>query len=184
MKTKLTWIAIAAIAAFSGWTFYRTLNTPRIAFVRSAQLVEGFTGMKEARASFTKKTQTTQANIDSLQKSLMQSINSYSAERSSLSKEEQQKREQLLGMQQNAMQQYVAAMEERSGEEESEMTQGVLNQINSFVEQYGREQGYTVILGTTLSGNVLYGEDIVDITDEVLTGLNTSYKASPPAQEK
>ena len=56
------------------------------------------------------------------------------------------------------------------------MMEGVLNQVNSFVQDYGRKKGYDVIFGTTLSGNILYGKEVIDITNEVVEGLNQTYK--------
>ena len=59
--------------------------------------------------------------------------------------------------------------------DQHELLQGALNQINEFVAQYAEANSYDVVLGTTAGGNVLYGAEYVDITDEVIEGLNASY---------
>jgi hypothetical protein len=42
----------------------------------------------------------------------------------------------------------------------------VLDQINAFVEAYGEEEGYDMIVGTTQSGNLLYVCPALEITEE------------------
>jgi Skp family chaperone for outer membrane proteins len=74
------------------------------------------------------------------------------------------------------LEKYGAAIREQAQAEEDKLLGGALAQINSFVKAYAREQGYTVVLGTTQSGSLLYASDAVDITDQVLRGLNESYK--------
>jgi outer membrane protein len=44
------------------------------------------------------------------------------------------------------------------------------------VEEYGKENGYDLILGTTTSGNILYGTEKKDITEQVLNALNNAYE--------
>lgn len=82
----------------------------------------------------------------------------------------------MLRAQENNVVQYNEAVTSKYKEEEDKMLQGVLNQVNSFVEKYGKEKGYDIILGTTLSGSMLYGENTMDITDEVLAELNKNYQ--------
>ena len=57
------------------------------------------------------------------------------------------------------------------------MTQGVLNQVNAFVEKYGKSHGYAMIFGTSNTGNILYADTIYDLTDTILAGLNKDYAA-------
>jgi outer membrane protein len=47
--------------------------------------------------------------------------------------------------------------------------------VNEYVKRYGEKNGYTIILANTQIGNIAYAEDRIDITDEVLKGLNSEY---------
>jgi outer membrane protein len=60
------------------------------------------------------------------------------------------------------------------------MTEGVLNQVNSFIEEYSKNKGYDLVIGTTTSGNLLYAREYMDITDEVLKALNENYHVPTP----
>ena len=48
--------------------------------------------------------------------------------------------------------------------------------INRLIQEYGNEQGYDVIFGSTDDGSVLYGGGTTDITDELITYMNQKYR--------
>ncbi len=144
-----------------------------IAFVRSQDLVYGYDGMKEAHEKFKANTNQLQANLDTLKADYQRTVDNYNAEE--WSEEEKQKQQTLLQKQEQNIRQYAKAIEQRMQEEDEKITQAVLNQINSFIEEYGKEKGYTLILGTTVSGNILYGNEAEDITDDLLKALNKNY---------
>ena len=48
--------------------------------------------------------------------------------------------------------------------------------INSFIKQYNKEKGYNVIL-SRLGDNILYIDSEMNITQEIIDGLNARYKA-------
>ena len=151
----------------------------KIAYVRSTELVYGYLGMKEANREYEQKTKLYQANIDTLQKDYKLAFSQYSTLSPNLSKEDKSVREKALMQQQESMVGYAQSVNTKMKEEEQKSTGAVLNQINSFVEEYGKEKGYDVILGTTLSGSLLYGDEAIDITKEVLDVLNKNYKGEP-----
>ncbi|MBI4646903.1 MAG: OmpH family outer membrane protein [Bacteroidia bacterium] len=85
-------------------------------------------------------------------------------------------KEQVLTDQKNDIIKYTQTINNNAKEEENKMLEGVLNQINSFSEEYGKTNGYDLVFGTTLSGSILYGCPARDITDEILEALNNRYK--------
>lgn len=151
------------------------LQNPKIGYVRSADLIYGYIGMKEAQNRFQEKAQQWQANLDTIRADYQKALGVYHTESPTLSQAEKYQREKLLKIQETNLLNYSNRLENQAKEEDQKMTQGVLNQINSFVEQYGRRKGYDIILGTTLSGNILFGIEALDITKEVLAELNQAY---------
>ena len=58
-----------------------------------------------------------------------------------------------------------------------EKMQSVVNKANVYLQEYGNEHNFSLILGTVEGGNILYGdEERLDITDEIIKGLNERYK--------
>ena len=178
LKLNITLIIAIAALILSTLVFTGVFNKKKIAYVRSSDLVYGYLGMKEAQNKFNEKSQQLQANIDTLERDYQLSLSKYSSESSSLSKAEKQQREKVILQQQQSMVNYTQTLNKKMKEEDEKTTQGVLNQINSFVEEYGKAHGYIIILGTTLSGNLLYGDEAIDITKEVMEELNKTDRKS------
>ena len=87
--------------------------------------------------------------------------------------EEQQQR--LLQRQQN-LQDLSQQKQYEMAEEEAVMSRKVMDAINTYLEKYNKEKGYAMILTTSAASNtVIVGNPALDITQDVLTGLNNEY---------
>ena len=90
---------------------------------------------------------------------------------------ELQRREQQLAQAQQALSQQL---QQEGG---TEMDSLVAN-VKRTIKAYGKEKGYTYIYGTGDSNaSILYAEDKLDITKDILKLLNDKYKA-PAAKEE
>ncbi|MEM8566150.1 MAG: OmpH family outer membrane protein [Bacteroidota bacterium] len=151
-------------------------NQKKIAFVRSQDIIYKYEGTVEAMAKFNNQKQQWQANVDTLKFDFQRAVNRYNQEYAALSVSERQQREEGLSQQERQFQNYAGAINDKIQAADEEMMQASLNQINAFVEEYSQSHGYDIILGTTLSGSVLYGDEGLDITDELLEALNKNYR--------
>ena len=87
--------------------------------------------------------------------------------------EEQQQR--LLQRQQN-LQDLSQQKQYEMAEEEAVMSRKVMDAIYTYLEKYNQEKGYAMILTTSAASNtVIVGNPALDITQDVLTGLNNEY---------
>lgn len=134
-----------------------------------------------------------QEKID-LENSLQKKIDAYSRKRDSISRvfqlEAQQfeSQAQSLGqavaqkkynelMQKSQMLQQHLMQEEQAIQSESQSKMDtLLTKVKKFVKEYGKNKGYTYILGANEGGSVLYGADTKNITDDVVKALNDNYK--------
>lgn len=57
--------------------------------------------------------------------------------------------------------------------ERDAMARDILKEIEETVTEYGKANGYTLILN---DGAILYGEDNMDVTNEIIKILNNKYK--------
>jgi outer membrane protein len=169
-------ITTVVLAALITSVVFLYVNRPRIVYVRSQDLIEKYQGTIEARTEFEGKKNSLVANVDSLKMDFERARNQYINTAARLSGNQRMEQEKALTQQQNQLIQYSNAIDQKVQEEDNKMMQEVLNQINSFVEQYAIRENYSVIMGTTLSGSLLYGEKSLDITDPLLVELNNHYK--------
>ena len=154
--------------------FFRPNGAVKIGYVRSEDLIYGYAGTKEVEGIFADKEASRRSKLDTLRTEIMSefSLGSKAAEGGQAMNEDQQLK---LRNRELEYMGFAKAMEEESKNEEAEMMSGVLLQINSFVKQYAEDHGFSMILGTTSSGNILYGEAAMDITDDLLSSLNKNY---------
>jgi outer membrane protein len=162
---------VLCIFLLIGSYFFLSAQQPKIGYVNSGDLVNNYIGMKEARNLYQNKSQLWQSTIDTLKLDFNKAVHTYQFELVSLSQEEKKSKERALQQMQQNVLQYSAAIQEKAKQEDEKITQGVLNQVNSFVQEYGQKHGYDVILRTTLSGSLLYGKDKIDITQEIINAL-------------
>lgn len=169
MKPTIKYLLLLLLIALGA---YHHFTRPRLAYVRSEVLVNEYAGMKEAQRAYKEKEQQWQANLDTLQADYQRKQTAGNTPPAVLQQ-----------MEQNARQ-YAQAITQMAEEEDTRMTQAVLEQINSFVQQYGKDHGYDLILGTTASGNILYGRETMDITGELLEDLNRHYNPAAYGDKK
>lgn len=156
-------IMVCLVSALMSWAL-----RPQIGFVRSDDLIHGYEGWKEGFEKYQAKTKLWQGNIDSLKADFQRSYYSSQGEAAG-------KNNGLLQAQEENIFQYSKTVEQLMNDEEKRLLEGVLNQINSFVVDYGKKEGFDIIFGTTESGSIMYGREGIDLTEKVLEGLNRKY---------
>lgn len=167
-------IIAAVLAAFS--FYFAKQSSNEIAYVDINKLLDGYKRTEKVRAEFEEKAKTLNANVDSLMTDWQNELKAYEKERSSMSKKELELKQELLGNKQQQIGNYQQAIQKQIQEEDQKATQTVINDINDFVKEYGKNKGYYLVLGASGSGNIMYASDAADLTEEVLEGLNKEYQ--------
>lgn len=150
-------------------------SSSELVYVDVNKLIEGYSRTKVAKAEFDKKATTMKANIDSLVTGWQKELQAYEKERASLSPKELELKQELLGNKQQQINGYQEAIQKKIQEEDKKTTQTVINDINDYVKEYGKQKGYKIIFGASGGGNIMYANESSDLTAEVLKGLNAQY---------
>ncbi|MEW7280545.1 OmpH family outer membrane protein [Aquimarina sp. 2201CG1-2-11] len=173
---KVTILLSTIAIAFSIFSFINFKHSSAQVYVDVNQLIDGYTRTKVEREAFQKKANTLKANVDSLITNWQSELKAYEKERTSLSKKEVALKKELLANKQQQINNYQQAIQKQIQEEDQKMTQTVVNDINDYIKEYGKENGYKIILGASGSGNIMFADETADLTTEVLDGLNTEYE--------
>ena len=83
-----------------------------------------------------------------------------------------------LQKRQNEFQQYAAQKQQEIAEEQQVMMNQLADAIDSFLKKYNEEKRFAMILATQgqiLSTPVAVADSTLDVTDEILAGLNAEY---------
>ena len=83
--------------------------------------------------------------------------------------------EQRLAERQQELQNLQYDLSNRLMQEQQKMTLELYDSIVSFVREYNRKLNYTYILGNSEGGGLLYANGNLNITADILKGLNERY---------
>lgn len=156
-------------------TFFVLYPKPKLAYVDVNKLLQHYDRTEVDRKAFEKKAAILKANVDSLVTDWQNELKAYEKERASMTKKELALKQELLQNKQQQINNYQHAVQEQIEEEDQKMTQTVVNDINDFVKAYGRKEDHLIIFGAQGNGNIMYAHEGIDLTDEILEGLNKQY---------
>lgn len=174
MKNVPFYAAIAAVV-LSVVAIYMAKSSSELVYVDVSKLIQGYSRTQIAKAEFEKKANVMKANVDSLVGNWQKELKNYEKERSSLSPKELKLKQELLGNKQQQINGYQEAIQKKIQEEDKKMTQTVINDINDYIKEYGKDHNYKIIFGASGGGNIMYADESSDLTEDVLKGLNEEY---------
>lgn len=150
---------------------------PAIVYVNSDSLLANYEYFKEARTRLQGKSQKAEQDLKNKAEAFQNEVNRYQQSAQTMTNEQRQATEQRLGQKQ----QQLAALQQTEGNkiatEESEEMKKIYDKVEAYLQKVSSEKGYKMVL-TYSRGNsaILYGDNSLDITQEVLNGLNDRYK--------
>lgn len=146
-----------------------------VVYVNSEKLLSNYKGMQAARAAYQNKASAWKANIDTLASEMQKQVLKYGKESRSMTARERQLAQEIMSSKQKQFTEYQQAISAQAREEDAKMTGDVVTHVNAYLKKYGESKGYKIILAATEYGNLAYAEEGLDITDQVLEGLNKEF---------
>jgi len=162
------------IIIFFAFSFFNKRHD--LVYVDSAQLMNNYKGMIDARKVFQQKASSWKANTDTLAVELQIQISRYEKEGNKMTAKERELNQELIRNKQQRLAEYKQAVNAMAQQEDAEMTKKVIDQVNNYLKKYGKEKGYKIIFAATEYGNLAYAEEGLDVTKVVLEGLNKEYE--------
>lgn len=150
-------------------------NQQKFAYVDVEVLMNDYKATKALEEVLKLKQAQKAKEFDSLQQPFNQKVQSYYqnaqkmsvAKRQQLEAELQQENQQLQLLQQKNSQELQAENTERS--------EALMKKIDSFVSDYAKANNLNVVFGTQGKGTILYADEAMDITQELLQILNDNF---------
>lgn len=127
-----------------------------------------------------KKFNSSEAELQSRQSEYEKEISDYQykVQRGLITRADAQNIEETLYAKQQDLVYLQQQLSNEINEQNVVMNNQVTNSITEFLKKYYADKNYQFILGTTFGGTVLYANDSLDISDEVIEGLNKEYQAA------
>ncbi|MCI5055974.1 MAG: OmpH family outer membrane protein [Flavobacteriales bacterium] len=159
---------IGVLVMLLAYVIYDRTTQPKYAYIDIEMVFNEFNLQKELSLKFDAFKNSAQNEMDSLE-AIAQSIYARIQQDPSdqLKKDFNYSREVYLKTK--------AEKEQKIEELTEQYDQQIINQINQYVEDFGKENNYTMILGTNGNGTVMYSDSSKNITKKVIQYLNNKY---------
>ena len=160
-----------------------------IVYFNMDKIMEGYDMANDLNSVFETKTSGIQSEIDRRGKKLEKDAADFQSkvDKGLLTTSVAQAQYQKLQQQQQSYQQYVVSKQQEMTEEQQVMMNQIANAIAEFVAEYNVEHQYALILATAgniLSTPVVTGDPSLDITEDLLAGLNAAYIKTKESTKK
>lgn len=152
-------------------------NEP-IVYVNSDSLLTKYQYFKDLKTKLDAKSKAAQTDLAAKQQAFQREVAQYQQTQNTLPADQRATTEQRLARKQQELQAYQqnagAALQNEQGAEQEKL----YNKIADYLKIYAKGKGYKMVL-TYQKGNsaILFADASLDVTSEVITGLNEGYKA-------
>lgn len=146
-----------------------------IAYVNSDTLLTNYNYYEEVSKRLDEKRLKLQQEYTRRAEGLQRQIADYQRTMTNLTIAQAQAVEEDLGRKRQNLLQYQETISQNLMREEAAITQELYDKVSSFLKTYGDENNLQVVLTFSAGSGLLYANDALNITDQVLSGLNSIY---------
>jgi outer membrane protein len=146
-----------------------------IVFVNSDSLLEHYEFYKNAKKQFEESQGKIKNELKTQGENLQKEIEQYQQQAIGMTDVEKAHKEEQLAMKQ---QQIMARKEElldKLDAEQSKSSEELYNRLNQYLKKYNKDKNYNYVLGFQKGGGILFANDSLNITKDVVEGLNKEY---------
>lgn len=162
---------------FAVATILVSCNEQKVAYVDTSKVIDEYKEMKDVEAEFTTKSDAVRNQLDSIGQAFQQEVQAYQAGMNSMSADQRKQKEQELMQKQQMIQQRQQMQSNQLRQESSKIMDSLVDKVKTYVKDYGKDHNYTLILGSNEGTTVMYAEDGMDITEDILSELNKGYSS-------
>ena len=148
----------------------------KIVFVNQDSLLTKYEYYKDLKNKFEKKTKDAQSDLQSKQQAYQREVTQYQQSAGTLSADQRKSTEERLGRKGQELQAYQQNAGGALQNEQAVETEKLYDKVAGYLKTYSKEKGYKMVL-TFSKGNsaILFADESLDITSEVIKGLNAEY---------
>ncbi len=147
-----------------------------IAYINVDSVLAKYDYYTELNEAFEQKANRLQGEYNQRLQRLQNEFTTFQQTASTMSRAQQQvKYEELQQKEQNLLQ-YQQSLGQQLAVEEASLIDTLYVKVSGFLENYGRDNGLSIILTYTRGSGVWYADNSFDITREVIEGLNAAYR--------
>ena len=174
IKTKFKMKKLVAVLTLV--TLLASCQEQKIGFIDNGKVINDFQKKIDLEAKYKLKGEAFDKKRDSISQAYNIDAKSTEMKLARLSQAKQQEGLQEFRQKWQIVQQQLQFEEEQISKSFNSEIDSVLTTVKEFVKDYGKQNGYTFILGKNEAGSVMYGEESKDLTKAITDALNKEYK--------
>jgi|SRR6476661_1574588 len=149
----------------------------QIVFVNSDSLLNNYEYFKSIRTKFEQKSKKAQVDLNSKGTAFQREVAQYQQQANSMSADQRAATEERLARKQQELATFNQNAGNALASEQAAENEKLYNRVAEFLKQYAKEKGFKMVL-TYQRGNptLLYADEKLDVTKDVVTRLNEEYK--------
>jgi len=147
----------------------------KIAYINADSVLKNYDYFKISREKLESKGKKLDQDLRNRAQSLQNDYAAYQRNLSSMTIGQAKAVEEDLTKKQQNLRMYQESLSQELMGEESKMTQELYSKVTDYLKKYGKENGIQLVLKYDPSSDLLYAGDSLDISRNVIKGLNASY---------
>lgn len=176
---KIAIIVIALIVAYAAViSTLNFTNKDKVGYVNSGKVLSEYSSAIIAEKSLNQQIQEWNKNIEFLENEILKLNDDFEKFSSTWTSVQRKEKQQMMLKKQQEFADYNKAVKKKAEILQTSLMEPVYDEINAYMQQFGQENGYRLILGTLSGGNILFGHDSMDLTSEFLAYANSKSKRS------
>jgi len=150
-----------------------------IVYVNIDSVLNKYKMFTDLQDDLQKKLKTSEDQLFNREKNLRKEFEDfqYKVSKQLITRSESEEIQQSLARKEQELYQLQNNLQVKLGEEQQVAQHKVINSIMEYLESLEGEKNYKFVLGTSFGGNILYANDNLNISNEVVKGLNEQYSA-------
>ena len=152
----------------------------KIAFVYIDSVFSNYQMSIDLEEELKQQAKTSEAKLASEERAYKKKVEEFqrNVQKQLITRADAEQTQQALMQEQQVLLQLRNNLGMQLAEEEQVARRKVLDGIEQYLKNAESSGNYTYILGTAFGGNILYADDRLDITGEVIDGLNADYNTT------
>ena len=148
----------------------------RIAYFDIDSLQEKYEYFKDASGEIRAKESSVTSQLNALQDSYQKRVKELQEKSPTMTQAEGEAAQREYAQMQQKYQQRQVSLEQDLKKHQIELMTTVRNKIENYLKEYNKQKGYAFILSYEPGFMLYYKDSVYDITDDVITGLNSEYQ--------
>ena len=148
-----------------------------IVYVNSDSLLNNYDYFKTIKDKFQTKSKKAQSDLTAKGTAFQREVAAYQQNAANLSAEQRATTEERLARKQQELQTFNQNAGNALANEEAAENEKLYNKVSEFLKGHAKSKGYKMVLTYSKSNpTVLFADESLDVTKEVVSGLNAEYK--------